>query len=182
MKKAIVTVALMLLFAGIILAVVVQEQRVEEETLDKWDPIHPSTLYPRNSTGWAFMAKTSEGTFLELNISASDFVRVRVGIITNYDETTKETYWKTPLLFDNVGTSFDQRISINGTNPSYFLEIKNESEETVTILGSIKKLGNVSKTYYPYSGLGTLMALVSFALLIYALTVKSKKRLRVKSR
>jgi hypothetical protein len=71
----------------LILSFGVWQSRLEEVVLDAWDPVTPSVLYPGNVTGWAFMALTKDGTFLELNITASYNVRVRIGNIV-FNETT----------------------------------------------------------------------------------------------
>jgi hypothetical protein len=178
MRKAIVTVALILLLTGIVLAVSIQESHTEESILDKWDPIYPRELYPTNVTGWAFMELTSDGTFLELNITASDVVRVRIGIIVPVDEeATLEN-----LTFNDTGTRFTQRIAIAETNATY-LEIKNEGTNIVNISGDIKKIGNIRRTSYPYLGLGTLAAVSGLILLIYGVSAKpKKKRFKGKSR
>ena len=130
-------------------------------------------LYPGKVTGWAFMVLTEGGTFLELNISASDNVRVRVGnLIVN--ETSGEKTWEN-LIFDEYGTRFTQRIAINGTKAD-FLEIKNEGRTVVNISGNIKKLGNIYQTHNPYASLGILTVLSGASLLAIGLLIKPKKR------
>ena len=172
MRKAIVIVALILLLTGIVLAVSIQESRTEEGILDRWDPITPSKLYPTNATGWAFMELTSDGTFLELNVSASDVVRVRIGnLIAN---VSGEPTWA-KLIFNDTGTNFTQRITIAEPYAN-FLEIKNEGTNIVNISGDIKKIGNIRRTFHPHSGLGTLAALFGLILLIYGVSAKPKKR------
>jgi hypothetical protein len=168
-------VALLLLILGIVLVFLIQESYTEEGVVDEWTPIKPSTLYPQNKTGWAFMVKTEEGNFLELNVTASEGVRVRIGTITGYDEKTKETFWKNPLLFNETGTRFTQRVTIAGTEANY-LEIKNEGAKIISISGNVKKIGNVPKTSYPYRGLGTLAALLGVALLIYGVAAGKRKK------
>jgi hypothetical protein len=142
--KSIVILALMFLTVGLIPSFGVWQSRLEEVVLDAWDPVTPSVLYPGNVTGWAFMALTKDGTFLELNITASNNVRVRIGN-TVFNETTGETIW-TNLIFDRSDKLFNQKVAINGTSAD-FLEIKNEGKNAVIISGNIKKLGN---TYYIY--------------------------------
>lgn len=177
MRKAIVIVALILLLTGIVLAVSNQESRTEEGILARWDPITPSKLYPTNVTGWSFMGLTSDGTFLELNINASDVVRVMIGTLAPTEEETWER-----LLFNDTGTRFTQRITIAETDAN-FLEIKNEGTNIVNISGDIKKIGNIRKTSYPYLGLGTLAAVFGLILLIYGGSAKpKKKRFKGKSR
>lgn len=179
MRKAIVIVALILLLTGIVLAVSIQESHTEENILDRWDPIKPSKLYPQNATGWAFMVKTPDGTFMELNVSASDVVRVTIGSIIA-DVSGEPTLEK--LIFNHTGTRFTQRITIAETDAN-FLEIKNEGTNIVNISGDIKKIESVRQTFYPYSILGTLAAVFGLIMLIYEVWAKPKKRrFRGKSR
>lgn len=174
MRKAIVIVALILLLAGIVSAVSIQESHTEEGILDRWDPITPSKLYPANETGWAFMRTSkSNGTFLELNITASDVVRVRIGFI--FAGIGGEETW-TKLVFNVTGTRFTQKVEIIGTGAD-FLGIKNEwQNKTISLSGDIKKIGNIRQTSYPYLGLGTLAAVFGLILLIYGVSAKPKKR------
>jgi hypothetical protein len=170
MEKAIVVVALILLLTGIVLAVSIRESRTEEGILDRWDPITPSKLYPTNETGWGFMINNTDGTFLELNIVASDVVRVRVGTLA----PAEEEIWE-KLVFNDTGTRFTQRIAIAETDAN-FLEINNEGANIVNISGDIKKIGNIRQTSYPYLGLGTSAAVFGLILLIYGVSAKPKKR------
>lgn len=176
MRKAIVIVALILLLTGIVLAVSIQESRTEEGILDRWDPITPSELYPpphqEAATGWAFMALKPRGTLLELNITTSNATRVRIGTIIAdvHGEPTLVN-----LIFNHTGTRFTQRITIAETDAN-FLEIKNEGTNVVNISGDIKKIGNIRRTSYPYSELGTLAAVFGLILLIYGVSAKPKKR------
>ena len=167
-------VALTLLIVGILLAFSIQESRCEETVFDTWDPLTPSTLYPGNVTGWAFMALTQNGTFLELNISASGDVRVTIGALTFFDEVTGRESWKN-VIFSQTGDCFTQKVEIAGKNVD-FLEIKNEGTAPVNISGNIKKTGNTYRTYYPYASLGTLTVLVGLSLLLYGLFAKPRKR------
>jgi hypothetical protein len=126
-----------------------------------------------NETGWAFMrTEPSNATFLELNITASDVVRVRIGIIML--GAGEQEIW-TILVFNDTGTRFAERVAIAGTGAD-FLGIKNEGTDNVTLSGDIKKIGNRSQPVYPYSGLGTLAAIVGLILLIYGVSAKPKKR------
>jgi hypothetical protein len=175
--KFIVVLALMLLTMGLILLFGVWQTRLEETVLDAWDPITPSVLYPGNVTGWAFMASTKDGTFLELNITASDNVRVRMGNIAS-NETTGEPIW-TNLIFDCSDKLFNPKVAINGTSAD-FLEIKNEGKNAVKFSGNIKKLENIYHTYNPYTSLGTLTLLGGTSLLLIGFTVKPKKRHRIR--
>ena len=172
MRKAIAIVALMLLLTGIVLAISIQESHTEEGILDKWDHITPSTLYPTNATGWAFMLKTSDGTSLELNITASDVVRVRVGTLG--PNPSDEPIWQR-LIFNDTGIRFTQRIAIADTYAN-FLEIKNEGTNVVNISGDIEKIGDIRQTSYPYLGLGTLAAVFGLILLVYGVSAKPKQR------
>jgi hypothetical protein len=162
----------MLLTAGLILLFGVWQFRLEEIVLDAWDPITPSVLYPGNVTGWAFMALTKDGTFLELNITASGNVRVRIGNIA-FNETTGELIW-TNIIFDHNDKLFNQEVAINGTGAD-FLEIKNEGKTAVKISGNIKKLESIYRVYHPYTSLGTFVVLVSASFLFIGLITKPKK-------
>jgi len=175
MRKAIVAVALLLLIIGIILALSIQENRIKEIVIDEWDPITPSTLYPGDVTGWAFMVLTSSGTYLELNISASDDVRIIIGLIF-YNETTGEEIWNN-VIFSQTGSCFTQKVEIAGKNVN-FLEIKNEGTNAVNISGNIRKMGNIRQPLYPYSGLGTLVELLGLSSMIYGILAKPRRRKR----
>lgn len=176
MRKAIVIVALIVLLTGIVLAVSNQESHTEEGILDRWDPITPSKLYPTNVTGWSFMGLTSDGTSLELNITANDTVRVMIGTF----DPDYQTFEK--LVFNDTGTRFTQRVAIAETDAD-FLEIINERNDNVNISGDVKKIGNIRKTSYPYLGLGTSAAVFGLILLIYGGSAKpKKKRFKGKSR
>jgi hypothetical protein len=170
MRKAIALVALILLLIGLVVAVSIQESHTEEGILDRWDPITPSKLYPTNETGWGFMINNTDGTFLELDITASDVVRVRVGTLA----PAEEEIWE-KLVFNDTGTRFTQRITIAETDAN-FLEINNEGTNIVNISGDVKKIGNIPQTSYPYFGLGTLAAVFGLILLIYGVSAKPKKR------
>ena len=111
MKRAIVALALLFFVTGIILPFSIKETLVEEVVIDEWDPITPSILYPQNVTGWAFMALTPNGTFLELNISASDMVRIIIGNPIFYNETTGQEIWNN-VIFNQTGTNFTQKVEI----------------------------------------------------------------------
>ena len=149
------------------MAFCVQETRIEEAVIDEWNPVTPLTLYPRNVTGWAFMALIPNGTFLELNISASDNVTVIIGKLVYFDEVTREEIWNN-VIFNQTGTTFTQKVEIAGENVD-FLEIKNEGTSPVNIYGSIRKIGNVSRQSHPYAGLGTLATLSGLIMLIYGI-------------
>lgn len=126
MRKEIVIAGLLLLFAALILKLIIYEQRVVEVVVDAWDPVSPSLLYPypKNSTGWSFMALSESGDFLELNISASESVRVLVGKLAGYNEITGELFWNN-VVFNDTGRVFNQRVEISGMNVD-FLAIINE--------------------------------------------------------
>jgi hypothetical protein len=164
--------ALIFLTLGIVLAFSIQESLPEEITLDKWDPVTPSTLSPQNETGWAYTELTKGGSFLKLNVTASDEVRLIIGE-PSYSATEEETW--TNVIFNQSGTSFTQEVAIAGTAAS-FLEIDNEGTTPVNLSGNVKKIGNTYQTVYPYSSLGTLVILVGSILLIYGIFTLPKKR------
>ena len=118
------------------------------------------------------MALTPNGTFLELNISASDNVTVIIGKLVYFDEVTREEIWNN-VIFNKTGTTFTQKVEIDGKNVD-FLEIKNEGANPVNIYGNIRKIGNVSRQSCPYAGLGTLATLSGLIMLIYGILTKPR--------
>jgi hypothetical protein len=161
--------ALILLTVGIVLAYSHPESSPEEITLDKWDPLTPSTLSPENQTGWDYAELTQGGSFLKLNVTASDNVTLIIGEPA-YDNVTGEETWAN-LIFDQVGMRFTQEVAIAGTRASC-LEIMNNGTTPVNISGSVTKIGNINQTVYPYSSLGFLVALVGSFLLIYGILTR----------
>lgn len=188
MRKTFVATALIILAVGISISFLIQVQSDEEVVADEWNPITPSVLDPQNATYLAFIerAKVYSGekfpklniTALELNISASNPVRVRIGkiIFTELTQITGE-FDLTNVIFDNSKTRFTERIQINGTDVD-FLEIKNEGTKSVNISGSIKTIGETVRTLCPYLNVGTSIVLTGLALLVYGLMAKPKKRFR----
>jgi len=166
-----VAIAILFFAVGMILVFSVQETRVEEAVIDEWNPITPSTLYPQNVTGWAFNVLTTNGTFLELNISASDNVKVIIGAL-HYDEVAGEEIWSN-VIFNQTGTTFTQKVEIAEKNVD-FLEIKNEGANPVNICGNVRKIGNVRRQSYPYAGLGTLTTLSGLIMLIYGILTRPR--------
>lgn len=183
------------------LFIVIRETRIVEDVIDEWNPISPSVLYPYrndtenkfNATYYAFIdrAVVSSGAsdfksllegknilelFLELNISASSSVRVRVGTLSIADST----YDLVNVIFNESGSYINDRvrIDVNGADANAnFLEIKNEGTKPVEISGNIKLLGKIPKPFYPYQSLGTLICLSGFSLMAYGFRAKSKRRI-----
>jgi uncharacterized membrane protein len=168
-RKACVIIGLILLTLGIVLAYSFAESSPEQITLDKWNPVTPTTLSAQNQTGWDFTALTQGGSFLKLNVTASDNVALMIGQLT-YNNVTGDQTWNN-LIFNQVGTRFAQDVSINGTGAS-FLEIVNNATAPVNLSGNVTKIGTVNQTVYPYSLLGTLLALAGFILLIYGIVTR----------
>jgi hypothetical protein len=168
-RKAFVIMGLILLTAGIVLAYSHPESLPEQVTLDKWDPVTPSTLTPQNQTGWDFTALTQGGNFLKLNVTASNSVALMIGELT-YNNVTGDQEWNN-LVFNQVGMHFAQNVAIAGTRAS-FLEIDNNGTTPVNISGNVTKIGTINHTVYPYSLLGTLVALAGFILLIYGIVTR----------
>jgi|GEM_PF-2047226 hypothetical protein len=180
MNKKIAVLALLIILNGTILAAYPSEV-IREEVIDEWNPIRPPTLnpysMPENATGWAFTILKPGGNFLEFNVTASAPVRIRVGLY-GYNESGKPSWLK--LLLDHVDTYFTGRIPINESEAN-FLEIRNEKEFPVSISGSVRKIGFVNRTMYPYSGLGTMIILLGSAFLIYGIASRPKRE-RLKAR
>lgn len=168
-RKVCVIIGLILLTVGIVLAYSHPESLPEQVTLDKWDPVTPSTLSAQNQTGWDFTALTQGGSFLKLNVTASDNVALMIGEPIANNVTGEQTM--SNLIFNQVGTRFTQDVAINGTNAS-LLEIMNNETTPVNISGNVTKIGIINQTVYPYSLLGTLLALAGFILLIYGVVTR----------
>jgi hypothetical protein len=168
-RKAFVVMSLILLTLGIVFAFLIQKSLPEEITLDKWDPLTPSTLTPQNETGWAYMELTQGGSFLRLNVTASNDVRLIIGTPST-DSVTGEEVWTNPI-FDQVGTRFNQDVAIAGKTADC-LDIKNEGITSVNISGNVEKIENTYQTVYPYSALGALAIFVGFILLIYGIVTR----------
>jgi hypothetical protein len=169
--------ALIFLIVGIVLAAFsIQESYTEENTLDKWDlNKEPSTLNPQNP-GPLWALEMQEGSFFELNVSASNTVRMRIGTPT-YNNSTGEVVLTNPI-FNQVGTGFTQKVAVGGSG-TYQVEVKNEGATPVNILGNVfaKKIVTIYyPTVFPYSSLGTLVVLGGLASLIYGVLTKPKKR------
>jgi hypothetical protein len=165
--------ALILLTLGIVLAYSHPESLSEEITLDKWDPLTPSTLSPQNQTGWDYAELTQGGSFLKLNVTASTNVTLIIGEPV-YNNVTGEETWAN-LIFNQIGTRFTQDVSIAGTGAT-FLEIMNNGTTPANISGNVTKIGNINQTVYPYSSLGFFVALVGCILLIYGIMTRPWKK------
>lgn len=167
--------ALIFLTVGIVLAAFsIQESYTEENTLNNWNGMGSSTINPDLGPSWAL--GMPEGSFFELNVSASDAVRVRIGTPI-HDEYTGEVVL-TNLIFNQVGTRFTQRVAV-GKSGTYQVEVKNEGTTPVNIWGNVfaKKIVTMYyPTVFPYSSLGTLVVLGGLASLIYGVLTKPKKR------
>ncbi|MEM3161365.1 MAG: hypothetical protein QW056_00045 [Candidatus Bathyarchaeia archaeon] len=205
MRKGLLIFASIIFVFGFILVISLRETRIEEAVIDEWNPISPSKLYPRwnydanefNITGYAFMSRArgdpekrvflESGTilelFLELNISASDVVRVRVGSISpidNFDEyysLQAAPKYSMTAIFDEYGTSFRNRVRVDGTDAD-FLDIINDGTIPVEVSGSVKLVGRMPKTSYPLLGPGILACLLGFLLLLYCIFSKPKRKFR----
>ena len=161
---------LIFLVAGTVLATFsIQESYTEE--IDKWN-VGPSAIRPEDQ-GPSWTLGMQDGSFFELNISASDTVRVRIGTST-YNEVTGEAVLKN-LTFDQAGTRFTQKIAI-GKSGTYQVQIKNEGKTPVNIWGNVFAKKTVYQTVYPYSSLATIVVLGGLASLIYGVLTKPKKR------
>lgn len=172
-RRGIVVFGLTLIFAAIILRFAIYEACIEERVVDVWDPITPSLLYPQNSTGWDFTASTKWKGVLKLNISASDFVRVVIGQLIDYNMHTKEIIWGI-IIFNQTRKVFDHRIEISEN--VNFLAIINESVNPVNLCGNVKKIEYVNVILHPYSNFTVLIALLGLSLFIFGLVTKSRKR------
>ncbi len=167
--------ALIFLTMGIVLATFSkQESYTEENTLNHWNLKGPSTLNPNGlATTWAL--EMQDGSYFELNVSASDNVRVRIGIPTTNQGTTEIVLRN--VIFDQVGTRFTQEVAVSESS-TYQVEIRNVGTTPVNIWGNVsaKKIVIIYQLVYPYSSLATLVLLGGLASLIYGVLTEPKKR------
>ncbi|MBS7647014.1 MAG: hypothetical protein QXK93_03040 [Candidatus Bathyarchaeia archaeon] len=190
MKKTIVAIALIVLIAGFFVAFSMPIQYDEEVVVYDWNPIKPQTLEPKtentSKTGIAFIAITKTQdvirkfpslknvTALELNVTASQPVRVTVGTVITLDDYT---YTFDNVVFNDSSKFFNNRIPVKDTKAD-FLEIRNEGNTPVHITGNVKVFGEVVKTKYPYLSVGTLVVLTGLAILVYGTAAKPKRRIK----
>jgi hypothetical protein len=177
-RKTLVIMALAFFIVGIVLvAFSIQESYTEEKTLDKWDNIWSSTLNPHlaDAPDPSWTLEIQEGSFFELNVSASDAVRVRIGTPYYDNDTGLEVSFD--AIFDQVGTRFTQKVAV-GAKGYCTVEIKNEGTTPVSIWGNVlaKKIVTIYQTTYPYTPLATPVVLVGLTPLIYGVLTKPKKR------
>jgi len=170
MKKAFVMIGLISFLIGVFLAVFPTQVSYTKE-IDKWN-IGFCTIRPKDP-GPCWGRRMSRGTFLELNISASDTVRVRIGVPV-YDKFIHEMVLKN-ITFSQVGTNFTQKVEISESG-AYQVEIKNEGTNPVNVWGSVSAKKTIHQTVHPYSSLATPIVLGSLVSLIYGVSAKSKKR------
>jgi hypothetical protein len=173
-RKMFVIVALIFLMVGIVLvaAFSIQESYTEENTLNEWDTMS-RTLNPDSEPTWTLAMP--EGSLFELNVSASDTVRMRIGTPL-YDMVTGEEV-SFDSIFGQVGTSFTQKVAVDASG-TYRVEIKNEGTTSVSIWGNVLAKEIVTKykaSSYPYAPLATPLVLVGVTLLIYGALTKPKK-------
>lgn len=167
--------ALAFLIAGTVLAAFsIQESHTDENILDTWNLNGSSALDPQ-APGPSWALEMPEGSFFELNISASNTLRLRIGTLVHNEDTGED--FLTNLVFDQIGTRFIQQVVAGGNN-TYQVEIKNEGTSLVSIWGNIlaKKAVVTYQTVYPYASLGTLAVLTGSASMIYGFLTKPKKR------
>jgi hypothetical protein len=179
-RKAVVAIALAFLIAGTVLAASsIRESHTKENILDTWDLNGSSALDPQ-APGPSWALEMPDGSFFELNISASNTLRLRIGTLVHNEDSGEDLL--TNLLFDQVGTRFIQEVGV-GVNDTYQVEIKNEGTSVVSIWGNIlaKKAVVTYQTVYPYVSLGTLVLLTGSASMIYGLFTKPKKRVLKRS-
>lgn len=174
-RKAIVAIALTFLIAGTVLtAFSIRKSHTEDNILDTWDLNDSSALDPQGpGPHWAI--EMPDGSFFELNISAANALRLRIGTLVHNEDTGEDLL--TNLVFDQVGTRFDQQVAVGGNN-TFQVEIKNEGTSIVSIWGNIlaKKTVVIYQTVYPYASLGTLAVLTGSTSMIYGVSTKPKKK------
>lgn len=120
-----------------------------------------------------FASEMEEGAFFEINISASDNVKVKVGNVGRgpFGETIT-----TNPIFEDYGRNIVQRINVTRKD-TYQVEIVNEGVEPITLSGALsaKKTVRVIETLHPYASLGTLVLLAGLGVLTYGFLAKPRK-------
>lgn len=199
-----VAFALLILVFGVV-SFLVNETRLEEEMIDEWVP-KPAILYPEwgginrsDHTGSFFIlrARGENEDFmrlldggkiselrLEINVSANGTINVKVGrlVYPFRNDTTGETLFLEPLVFNRTSEFINELVSVTGINATnyrnYWLEIRNKAGAFVEISGLIRVKVDMPKVYYPYYGIGTLMCLFGVSLMVYGFLAKPKRKLR----
>lgn len=217
MRKFVVTAALLILIFGAV-CFMISETRFEKELIDDWNPIHPSTLYPKyynetmpNYTGSFFIDRAygrnelfrqlmkQRKIFkvsLEVCVNASGNVSVKVGkLMYPFFNTSTPTYdpYFSDIFFSTTGSFINETVEVDITEiveiiaagrayPSqYWLDIRNSEGDRVDIyLGYVRLWGEVPKTFHPFYGVGSLIFLLGFSLMIYGV-LRSKRQNRRKS-
>ena len=175
-RKKLAIIGVTAFVIGIVLvAFSTQTSYEKENTLWTWTNLWSGALKPQSEPGPLWTIDIPEGGgFFELNVSATDSVRVRIGT-PGYDNVTQKDILVN-ILFDQTKTSISQRVDVEGG--FYEVNIRNEGTVSVLVWGDVKAK-NTTVTYqtvYPYSSSGTLVVLGGFASLIYGVLTKSKKR------
>lgn len=195
MRKTLVVIALITLIVGVFISFSLQSKYSEQVVAYDWT-IHPQVLAPpkegsttsqnengSSTTGLAFISITKTQDVikkfpkltviaLELNVTASQPVRVIVGRLIHSDPVTFDH-----VIFNSSSITFSERITTKGTDAD-FLEIRNEGDTSVNVTGNVKVIGEVVHVRYPYMNIGTLIILSGLALLAYGIATKPKKRIK----
>jgi len=172
--------ALAFLIAGTVLVTYsIQESHTKENILDTWNLNGSSALDPQ-APGPSWALEMPDGSFFELNISASNTLRLRIGTLVQNQDSGENLL--TNIVFDQIGMRFAQEVAAGG-NTTYQVEIKNEGTSIVSVWGNVlaKKTVVTYQTIYPYTSIGTLAILAGLASMTYGLLAKPKKRRRKKS-
>jgi len=170
MRRIFIIVALIFFLIGVILASYsTQISHIEE--IEKWN-IGFCTIRPQDP-GCCWGREMSNGTFFELNISASNTVRIKIGVPV-YDEVENKIVLKN-IIFNRVGINFTQIVEIRESG-TYQVEIKNEGTNAVNISGSVSAKKAIYRTVYPYLSLATPILFGSLISLTYGIFAKTEKR------
>ncbi|MEM3617733.1 MAG: hypothetical protein QXK47_01520 [Candidatus Bathyarchaeia archaeon] len=127
-----------------------------------------------------FASEMEEGDFFEINISASNNVRVKVGNVGR--DPFGNPITTDPILFEDYGNNIIQRVNVTGKG-TYQVEIINEGTGPVILSGFLyaKKSVKIIQVLHPYSSLGTLLLLLGVGVLFYGILAKPR-RLRARRR
>jgi len=169
--------ALAFLIAGTVLvASSIRESHTKVNILGTWNLNGSSPLDPQ-AAGPSWALEMPDGSFFDLNISASNTLRVIIGILVQNQDSQEN--FLTNIAFDQVGTRFTQQVAAGG-NTTYQVEMNNEGTFIASVSGNVlaEKAVVTYQTIYPYTSMGTLAILTGLASMIYGLLAKPKKRHR----
>jgi hypothetical protein len=178
-RKSVVIVGFFILIIGIVSAAFPTQKPHNEEQLLGSHSFGPLTIRPEDP-GPSWGLDMREGTFFELDLSASDTIRVQIGTPT---ATSPSGYMLTNIIFDQAATNFFQNVTV-ASDSTYQVQITDGAATPVTVSGNVtaKSILTTYQTLYPYSSYGTLVALGGLASLTFGILSRPKKRVHKRNK